>query len=127
MPYSPWEHADQLGLRIIEGNPGKGNRGLWAGNHTIILKPGLTALQAQCTLSHEIVHAEYDPPLIPDHLSLKAENRADRIAALRLIPPDAYDELIKIYPDNPNQLAYELGVTIKILDAFTRHHTIKRP
>ena len=79
MPYNPWEHTDQFGLRIIEGNPGKGNRGLWAGNHTIILKPGLTALQTQFTLSHEIVHAEYDPPLIPHHLSLQTEARADRV------------------------------------------------
>lgn len=120
MLYNPWEHADQLGLRVIEGDPGEGNRGLWAGNHTIILKPQLTTLQARCTLAHEIVHAQYDPPLIPHHLSPKAEARADRIAAQRLINSDEYLRLARIYRDNPAQLAYELGVTPKILNAYIR-------
>lgn len=119
MTYNPWKHADQLGLRVIEGNPGEGNRGLWAGNHTIILKPGLTTLQARSTLAHEIVHAEYDQPLIPHHLSLKAEARANRIAAIRLIHSKDFTRLAGIYPDNPAQLAYELGVTPKILEAYT--------
>lgn len=120
MIYNPWEHADQLGLRVIEGDPGTGNRGLWAGNGLIILKPHQTQLKARCTLSHEIVHAQYDPPLIPHHLSPKAEARADRIAAHRLITPDDYARLVKIYPDNPAQLAFELGVTPKILTAYLR-------
>ncbi|WP_346843648.1 ImmA/IrrE family metallo-endopeptidase [uncultured Rothia sp.] len=121
MPYDPQKHADQLGLHVIEGNPGKGNRGLWVGNQTIILKPGLTNLQARCTLAHEIVHAEYDQPLIPHHLSPKAEARADRIAATRLITLDAYNKFVRIYPDNPAQLAYELGVTPKMLETFIKY------
>lgn len=123
MIYDPWRHADQLGLRVIEGDPGQGNRGLWVGNGAIIIKPSLTTLQARCTLSHEIVHAQYDPPLIPHHLSPKAEVRADRIAAQRLILPREYNQLVRIYPDNPTQLAYELGVTLKILETYIKHHT----
>lgn len=118
MPYDPWKHAEQLGLHVIEGNPGKGNRGLWAGNHTIILKPGLTALQARCTLAHEIVHAEYDQPLIPHHLHRKSESRADKIASRRLIEHSQFLLLAGIYPDNRTQLAYELGVTPKILFTY---------
>lgn len=120
MIYNPWEHADQLGLRVIEGDPGQGNRGLWAGNGLIILQPHQTQLKARCTLSHEIVHAQYDPPLIPHHLSPKAEARADRIAAQRLINADEYLRLARIYRDNPAQLAYELSVTPKILNAYIR-------
>lgn len=122
MPYDPWVHAEQLGLHVIEGNPGEGNRGLWVGNHTIILKPGLTALQARSTLAHEIVHAEYDQPLIPHHLSPKAEARADRIAAERLIDNKDFVRLAEMYPDNPAQLAFELGVTPKMLETYIKHH-----
>lgn len=123
MIYDPWKHADQLGLRIIEGNPGIGNRGLWAGNNIIILQKGLSTLKARCTLSHEIVHAQYDMPLIPHDLSPKAEARADRIAASRLITPSDYTILAQIYRDNPAQLAFELGVTPKILAAYIKNYT----
>lgn len=122
MPYDPCEHADQLGLHVIEGNPGKGNRGLWTGT-AIIIRPGLTCIQYRCTLAHEIVHAQYDPPLIPHHLSPKAEARADRIASARLIDANDFVRLAEMYPDNPAQLAFELGVTPKLLDTFIKHHT----
>lgn len=121
MPYNPQKHADQLGLHVIEGNPGKGNRGLWTGNGMITIRPGLTCIQYRCTLAHEIVHAQYDPPLIPHHLHPKAEARADLIAATRLISPAEYNKLVRIYPDNTNQLAYELGVTPKMLETYIKH------
>ncbi|QNV40618.1 ImmA/IrrE family metallo-endopeptidase [Rothia amarae] len=123
MPYDPYEHADQLGLHVIEGNPGKGNRGLWAGNGIIIIRPGLTCIQFRCTLAHEIVHAEYDPPIIPRHLSPKAEAKADRIAAERLIDRKEFSRLAEMYFDNPTQLAFELGVTPKLLETYIKHHT----
>ncbi|MEX3609726.1 ImmA/IrrE family metallo-endopeptidase [Rothia sp. LK2588] len=115
--YDPQHHADKLGLKVIEGNPGHGLRGRWIGNQTIILRPGLTWIQHRCTLAHEIVHAEYDPPLIPHHLSAKAEARADRIAALRLIDHQDFIDVARIYDSLP-QLAYELGVTPKILTTY---------
>lgn len=117
--YDPWTHAEELNLRVVEGNPGHGLRGLWAGNRTIIIRKGLTTIQARCTLSHEIVHAQYDEPLIPRHLSPKAEARADRIAAQRLISPTDFERAARLY-ENPDLIAHELQVTPKILNAYLR-------
>lgn len=124
MPYNPQEHADQLGLRVIEGGLGK-LRGLWIGDGIILIKKGLTQNQYRCTLAHEIVHAENDPPLVPHYLSPRIEARADRIAAQRLIDPDEYKTLARIYQDNFNQVAYELGVTPKILKAYIKENSPK--
>ncbi|MEX3610032.1 ImmA/IrrE family metallo-endopeptidase [Rothia sp. LK2588] len=118
--YDPDRHAIQLGLRVIEGDPGRGRRGLWVGNKTIIIRGDLTAIQRRCTIAHEIVHAEYDPPFVPQYLSAKAEARADRIAASRLIDPEDYHRACNAY-EYQNQVAYELGVTTKILRAYQRN------
>lgn len=117
MSYDPWHHAEQLQLRVIWGNPGPGLRGRWVGNGIIILRHGLTQVQARCTLAHEIVHAQYDEPFIPQHLSPKAEARANRIAAQRLISPADFRRATALY-ESPAQIAFELDVTPKILETY---------
>lgn len=117
--YNPETHAIQLGLRVVEGNPGEGLRGLWIGNKTIVIRKGLTRTQFRCTLAHEIVHAEFDPPYIPRDLHKKAEARADRIAAQRLIKHNDFIRLSSMYEDL-SVIAHELEVTPKILMAYIK-------
>lgn len=116
--YDPFQHADQLGLHVEWGNPGQGNLGLWTGNKIILLHD-LNQREARSVLAHEIVHAQYDPPLIHKYLSPRVETRADRIAAERLIDPTELARLETAYEDR-GQIAYELNVTLDILNAYTK-------
>ncbi|WP_443095849.1 ImmA/IrrE family metallo-endopeptidase [Rothia koreensis] len=85
--YNPEDHAHQLGLRVVYGDPGPGRNGIYLHDClTIIIRATLTTRGKRCTLAHEIVHHEYgDEPTTDPVWHAKRETRRDRIATQRLM------------------------------------------
>ncbi|MBO1739712.1 ImmA/IrrE family metallo-endopeptidase [Leifsonia sp. TF02-11] len=116
--YDPWEHADELGIRVEEQTL-RTTHGLYVpGRDLIILKRGVSHTVARCVLAHEIQHylaGDRRVPSLP--WAMKQERRADRAAARRLIDPNALFDLQQA-SDDPGVWAYELQVTGDILLAY---------
>jgi Zn-dependent peptidase ImmA (M78 family) len=113
MTYNPWDHAEQLGLTVIE-RPIRTANGLWVPDHQlIVLKTGMKMRHKRCVLAHEIGHADLghrdDRP--------KHEVQANRYAAERLINHDHLLQLAE-WIDNPHHLALELEVTHQLLRIY---------
>lgn len=59
------------------------------GQRTITLRSTLSQVERSCTLSHELIHDEYDliwPPDCPEGLRAKGEHLVERISDERLLP-----------------------------------------
>ena len=119
--YSPTEEANNLGIPIVYGHPGEGRLGRWDGTR-IIIRPNQTARVERSVICHELIHAIFDEPHFPAVLSPRIEARCDRMAAEKLIDSDELRELAQAYPDDPGRVAYELGVTDRILEAYLKAH-----
>lgn len=122
--YDPYDHADQLGVPVIWECPGPNKLGLLH-NDVIYLKPGQSYRQERCTLSHEIVHYEFQDCPTLDHVwHARREARCDRMAAERLIDPGQFMDCVKWTMD-PGAWAVELNVTRRILKAYLKDHAGK--
>lgn len=113
LAYDPWEHADAMGIQVME-RPLRTANELWLPEHsTIVIKSGMRAVHKRTALAHGIGHAalahEDDRP--------KFENQADRYATLYLIHPDELDAVRQWTLDLPT-IAVELGVTARLLAAY---------
>ncbi|MCD7100476.1 ImmA/IrrE family metallo-endopeptidase [Pseudoclavibacter sp. 13-3] len=112
--YDPWEHAEQLGIPVYR-YPLKTAPGMWVPDQrAILMRPDLRMFEEICVLAHELVHAEYNDPAGHDG---KAERRAHRIAAHRLIDQRELRALGRLYGHVDDRLCHELGVTREILTA----------
>lgn len=117
--YDPDLHAGELGIQVTEellpGRWGEYRRD----ERKIVLYPGLTRAQWRCVLAHEIVHAEYDD--ITTHqpwVDARAEKRADRMAAQRLVSPADLTMALSIFPNDRLAVAAELCVTPWLLEVL---------
>lgn len=87
----------------------------------IRLRDGMTIRQERSVLAHEIAHAVFaDVPSKFGPVNAKQERRADEWAALRLIAPDAYRASEAEWDGHPSAIAYDLGVTTKLVTAYQR-------
>lgn len=87
----------------------------------IRLREGMTFRQERCVLAHEIAHAVFeDVPSKFGPVNAKQERRADEWAALRLITPTSYRIAEEQWDGHIGAMAYDLGVTAKIITAFQR-------
>ncbi|UCR89287.1 ImmA/IrrE family metallo-endopeptidase [Mycetocola spongiae] len=112
--YDPWNHAEKLGVSIIEW-PLRTAKGMWVPEQrAIFIRPKMRSFVELSVLAHELVHAEYCDPA--GHHP-KNEARANRIAAQRLINPREIAELLRLYPDG-DRICRELGVTREIFQAY---------
>lgn len=115
--YDPWNHAHELGLCVVERELPPRMHGQYV--HTerlVILRPGLSARAARCTLAHEIQHAlAGDEPTWSLHLHRKAEVLASRRAAWMLIDPYEYAEAERLHDGHTPSMAHALNVTAKVL------------
>lgn len=118
--YDPFQHAESLNIDVQWKELPHNLHGLWTGT-AIIIDPRCNTVQTRCALAHEIVHAELDQPLLHKSYAARIEARCDRIAAERLIDPREYNCVLRAYPNNLPQLATELGVTLRMLQAFIDH------
>jgi hypothetical protein len=116
--YDPWEHAAALGIPIVfrDDLPSPGMVACYSHEHSaIFVRPNLHGAVERCAIAHEIVHFEHGD-VGADPLQ---EQRADRIAARRLIRPRRLRELSGVTED-PAVIALELRVTEKVMRAYLR-------
>lgn len=117
--YDPWAHAEILDLPIVfrDDLPEEAVAAYSSEHQAIFVRPNLHAAVERCALAHEIVHFEHDD-IGTDDLQ---EERADRIAAQRLIRPSRLEQFHGI-TDDPAVVALELSVTEKIMRTWMRLH-----
>lgn len=120
MDYDPWEHAEKIGLPLITRAdlPTAQMVACYSSKRkAVFVRPGLSHAVERCAIAHEIVHHEY-----ADIGTTRAqEDRADRIAARRLIRPTRMIEAGQT-ADDPGRIALELNVTERIMRTFMRHY-----
>lgn len=71
--------------------------------------------QRRCTLCHELVHARHHDNGCGTPYSVKAERRARRQTALRLIDPVEYASAEAICEGDAYRIACELDVTLQVV------------
>lgn len=87
----------------------------------IRLRSGMTMRKEICALAHELAHAVWgDVPSKFGPVNAKQERRADEWAALLLIAPERYRTAEEQWDGHLGAMAYDLGVTTKIVTAFQR-------
>ncbi|RUQ07047.1 ImmA/IrrE family metallo-endopeptidase [Microbacterium sp. HSID17254] len=87
----------------------------------IRLRVGMTLRKETCALAHELAHAVWgDVPSKFGPVNAKQERRADEWAALILITPERYRAAEERWDGHTGAMAYDLGVTTKIITAFQR-------
>lgn len=85
----------------------------------IRLREGMTLRQERSALAHELAHAVYeDVPSSLRRMTAKQERRADEWAAQRLITPDAYRASEQQWSGHVGAIAYDLGVTSRLVTAY---------
>ncbi len=114
--YDPYEHADQMGVRIFRHTL-RDCYGAWApGKRAILLDRNVPAEFEIPVLAHECDHAEHNDP--PGHHA-RYEARADLHAAQRLIDVAKFDDLMSVHTDY-DLVCLELGVTREQLVQFVK-------
>ncbi|OJX72801.1 ImmA/IrrE family metallo-endopeptidase [Leifsonia sp. 71-9] len=120
MDYDPAVHAEDLGIPVIYRSD-LPEPDMVAGFslrfQAIFMLPNLHSAVERCALAHEIVHWERQD----EHDTQGADDRADRIAARRLIRPSRIREAAEAGNDY-GRIALELNVTEKIMELFVRSY-----
>ncbi|MFL2002176.1 hypothetical protein [Microbacterium sp. A1-JK] len=114
--YDPWEHAEMLDLPVVfrDDLPEIDMVACYSHEHqAIFVRPGLLESVERCAIAHEIVHFEHGDVGTDDI----QEERADQIAARRLIRPRRVEMLNE---SDPGVVALELQVTEKIMRVYMR-------
>lgn len=110
--------AAQLGAVIVTHDGGE--KGRYYGNVIISLRRGLGPKNYRCTLAHELAHhALGHDPAATGWVHDRQERQANEWAAKRLIAPTEYQQAEQLYGPQPQLLAHELGVTVKVLKTWT--------
>lgn len=113
--------ASILGVRVEERRLPGGLCGVYyEPARLIVLDESLPDFQRRCTLCHELVHARYHDSGCGTAYGVKAERRARRETALRLIDPVEYAAAEQVYDGCAWQIACELGVTMQVIDDYRR-------
>jgi hypothetical protein len=116
--YDPWEHARMLGIPVVYRTdlPEADMVACYSEEYSaIFVRPDLHGAVERCAIAHEIVHFEHGDV----GTDASQEERADRIAARRLIRPRRLAELAGI-TDDPAVVALELDVTEKLMRTHLR-------
>lgn len=114
--YDPWEHAEILDLPVVfrDDLPDPEMVACYSEEHgAVFVRTNLHNAVERCAIAHEIVHFEYGDVGTND----LQEERADRIAARRLIRPGRLEELAE---SDPAVVALELNVTEKTMRTYMR-------
>lgn len=112
--------VEESGLRVVErSGPTRG--GYDHAGMTIRLAPGMSVRTATSVLAHELGHAALGHT-VSSHPAARArqERRADEWAARLLISPAAYAAAEAARGPHHASLAFELGVTIELVEAYQR-------
>ncbi|WP_105567161.1 ImmA/IrrE family metallo-endopeptidase [Microbacterium halophytorum] len=115
--YDPHHHASELGLPVIYRDlPHPEMVAAYSAEHdAVFVRPSLHTAVERCAIAHEIVHFEHnDVGTTPAQ-----EQRADRIAARRLIRKRRIAELARL-TDDLAQIALELNVTEHMMRVYLK-------
>ncbi|HWV49299.1 MAG TPA: ImmA/IrrE family metallo-endopeptidase [Microbacterium sp.] len=113
--------ADALGLTIEYVNLATRDGEYRHDLNLIRLREGMTLRKERCTLAHELAHAVFaDVPSKFGPVNAKQERRADEWAAMRLIGLNQYQAAEEQWSGNIGAMAFDLGVTTKIIRAYQR-------
>lgn len=111
--------ASRIGVRVEERRLPSGLCGIYyEPARLIILDESLPDFQRRCTLCHELVHARYHDIGCGTPYGAKAERRARRETALRLINPLEYASAERVYEGDTWLMACELDVTVQVLEDY---------
>ncbi|WP_169581808.1 MULTISPECIES: hypothetical protein [Microbacterium] len=116
--YDPWIHAGMLGIPIVfrDDLPDPEMVACYAHEYrAIFVRPNLRRAVETCAIAHEIVHFEYGD-VGADEMQ---EDRADRIAARRLVRPRRVAESA-VVTDDAAVVALDLGVTERVMRTYLR-------
>lgn len=116
--YDPWQHASSIGLPIIyrDDIPGIDVVAAYSEEfRAIFVRNGLSNAVEKCAIAHEIVHYEFADTGYKQF----QEDRADRIAASRLIRESRLEEAFQTTHDL-GRIALALGVTEKIMTIYMK-------
>ncbi|MDR6867865.1 Zn-dependent peptidase ImmA (M78 family) [Microbacterium resistens] len=112
--------AEDLGLSVVWRKRAK-RGGFHEGSRTIRLNPDQSDRVTISVLTHEIAHAVFGDTYTPyGPARAKQERRADEWAALYLITPERYAAAEERRGVHAAALAFELGVTIELVEGFQR-------
>lgn len=113
--------ASRIGVRVEERRLPSGLCGIYyEPARLIILDESLPDFQRRCTLCHELVHARYHDIGCGTPYGAKAERRARRETALRLIDPIEYASAEAICEGDAYRIACELDVTLQVVEDYRR-------
>lgn len=120
--------ASKLGVRIEERRLPGGLCGVYyEPAKLIVLDESLPDFQRRCTLCHELVHARYHDSGCGTAYGVKAERRARRETALRLIDLVEYASAEMLCDGDAYRIACELDVTLQVVEDYrTRLHDTMR-
>ena len=120
--------ASRIGVRVEERRLPSGLCGVYyEPARLIILDESLPDFQRRCTLCHELVHARYHDTGCGTTYGVKAERRARRETALRLINPVEYASAEELHEGDAYRIACELDVTLQVVEDYRRllHDTLR--
>lgn len=111
--------ARDLGLQVVE-RKGPTRGGYHDGHKLIRINPGQSWRVTRSYLAHEVGHAVFrDTPSPYGPVRMKQERRAWAWAARYLITPEAFAEAEHARGGHAPAMAYDLGVTVELIDAFS--------
>ncbi|MEE8667254.1 MAG: ImmA/IrrE family metallo-endopeptidase [Bifidobacterium mongoliense] len=115
------DEAESFGLHVEERFLGPGLCGFYFDKvRTVVLDEGMLEFQKRCTLCHELAHAQYHDMGCGGVSETKAELRARRRAASRLISPIEYASAENVYEGDSYLIACELDVTVQLVEDYRR-------
>lgn len=118
MDYDPWVHAEDLGVPVIYRSrlPRPEMVACYSRRHSAIFAlPNLHHATERCGVAHEIVHHENEDV----GTTRSQEDRADRVAARRLIRPSRLEQM-RHETEDLGVMALELGVTERLMRIYER-------
>lgn len=111
--------ASTLGVRVEERRLPSGLCGFYyEPARLIVLDESMPDFQRRCTLCHELVHARYHDAGCGAPYGVKAERRARRQTALRLIDPVEYASAEMLCDGDAYRIACELDVTLQVVKDY---------
>ena len=110
--------ASRLGVKVRERELSPGRCGCYyEPTRLIIIAETLPDFARRCTLAHELAHARHhDRGCDPN--GSKAERRARRETALRLINPTEYAIAEQMYEGDSYLIAQALDVTVQVIEDY---------
>lgn len=115
--YCPWSHAEDVGVKVVEGHLRRHRWGHYDDDRRmIILARGLTTVEARCTLAHEVQHAIARDRVTPfGGRWLRQELLAHRRSAQLLVDPDEYRQAEALYGPSEAGIAFDLHVIPEVV------------